>query len=264
MILSLQQSRRLVSRFGAAVGIIFLLSVIDTFVSGHLQPKNVLQVLVGTHQAVSGDLSTPVREAAEVRYFTKAPVFRLQVVEAKGRVWRGILEAPLGATPGSYDLQVFSAFESTPEKSAPLKVMIFDSEQALRASYLSITRKLLGIAPWWISISSLPLLIAALIISFRISTLQEVRLMRQGLVPIIKMARRKDHWEITAEIAGLASRSKITVGDTLDLVDPEFHKMADMVVEKVTPDIIQGRAALQSAMRPDGYVHLPRGGSCHR
>jgi hypothetical protein len=104
------------------------------------------------------------------------------------------------------------------------------------------------------------LLIAALIVSFRISTLQEVRLMGQGLVPIIKMARRKDYWEITAGIAGLASRSKITVGDTLDLVDSTFQKVADMVVEKVAPDIIQGRAVLKSAMRPDGYVHLPRGG----
>ncbi len=256
MYLTLRQSRGFVSRLGTVVGIIFVLSVIDTFVSAHLQQKGSVRVLVGTQQAVSGELAVPVRSADEVHYRAESPVLLLQIVEARGRIWRGTLRVPLSASPGTYDLQVFSLSNTQPEKVPRLKVMIFDSQQALRASYLSITRKMLGIDPWWISIAVLPVLVALLFASYRLSTRQEDLLRRKGFTPIIKMARRKDHWKITATFAG---QPLINTGDMIELVDPKLKKTAEMVVEKVENDRIEGRVSLDAEVRPDGYVHLSEG-----
>lgn len=235
------------------MGIIFVLSVIDTFVSGHLQQKGSVHVLIGTKQAVSGKLAVSVSSADEVGYRAESPALFLQIVEARGRLWRGTLQVPLSVSPGTYYLQVFSLSNSQPEKVPRLKVMVFDSEQALRASYLSITRKLLGIDPWWISIAILPMLFALLFASYRLSTRQEDLLRRKGYTPIIKMARRKDHWKITAISAG---QPLINTGDTIELVDPKLQKTAEMIVEKVENDRIEGRVSLDAEVRPDGYVHL--------
>ena len=60
--------RRLVSRVGIAIGVLFLASVVDTFVCSHLDGKYVIRALPGTHQAISGNLIQPVRHPEDVEF----------------------------------------------------------------------------------------------------------------------------------------------------------------------------------------------------
>ena len=94
--------RHLVSRCGAIIGVIFLVSAMDTFVSGHLDRKNMIRVVTGTRQSVSGDLNQPVRRVSDVQYRFDMPGLELTVVEVKGRFWRGMLTVPPTLPEGGY------------------------------------------------------------------------------------------------------------------------------------------------------------------
>ena len=215
--------RRLISRCGAVIGIIFVVSAMDTFVSGHLDRKNMIRVVTGSRQPVSGDLNQPVRRISDVQYQLDMPGFELTVVEVKGRFWRGMLTVPPDLPEGVYTLKASVGKGSDPSEATVYPITVFTSIGAMNASSPSLFRRTLGIAPWWISAAALPLLAVSLALSFHLTTRRENLLMDQGLAPIIKMARRKDHWELAA---APARKHRVAAGNCLEVVDGNMQAVA--------------------------------------
>lgn len=248
-----QQMRTFVSRTGTVIGIIFLFSILDTFVSGHLEPKNTFRALRGTRQLVTGKLQRPVESIIEITYSSDNPSIGLDFLECKGRIWRGRLEVDPEAAEGDYSLTVFPK-RTLPDQDTPVyKVRIFRDNDRYRASFKSFSRKHFGVAPWWISIGTLPLVLLCLALSHHFSGKTEALLVRHGIGPIYKLVRRKNAWEITF---GLGENHGIKLGDRLLLLDEKMESAGEIIVTAVGAEESQASVDLSQKIAPTYLIAM--------
>ena len=94
--------------------------------------------------------------------------------------------------------------------------MVFSSKVAMNASYPSLVRRFFGFPSWWITAATGPLLVACLALTFYLAGDGERQYDQAGLAPIVKLARRKDHWELAA---ALTPALAVTPGAIVDVMD---------------------------------------------
>jgi len=248
-----QLMRTFVSRSGTIIGVIFLFSILDTFVSGHLESKNTFRALRGTKQLVTGKLQRPVESIIEITYSSDNPAIHLVFLECKGRIWRGRLEVYSGAAEGEYSLTVFPK-RTLPDKDTPVyKVRIFRDNDRYRESFQSFSRRYFGVAPWWISIGTLPLVLLCLALSHYFSGKTEALLVKHGIGPIYKLVRRKNEWEITF---GLGENHGVSLGDRLLLLDDKMESAGEVVVTAVGAEESQASLDLSQKIAPTYLIAL--------
>lgn len=245
--------RRLVSRVGIAIGMLFIASVVDTFVCGHMDGKTIIRALPGTRQAISGDLNQPVREPDNVRITFADPGLEVTILQVRGRFWRGELSVPPAASEGVYHLRAFSVPESDSATEPVYRIMVFSSPAALNASYPSLIRRVLGISPWWVAAATGPLLALCLVLAYRLTDEQEQTLAAEGLAPIVKLARRKDHWEVAAIVT---PRCPVVPGEAVEVMDRNRQPLAPMTVTRIDGGLAFGQVDLSIPVKPDGLVRF--------
>ncbi len=245
-------SQRFVRRCGIIAGVLFLLSVADTFVSGHLDDPRAIRALPGSRHAVNGTLTATVSSKDELRYRAASKGLRLAFIDLRGRIWRGELQVDDTINPGDYDLQVLDVRQQAVEKPGAHRVLVFDSKAALNASYPSICRKTIGIPPWWLVIASLPLLAGALLLSYLHSVRQEAMLVRQGIYPIMKLSKLKDCWEIGIGVHG---EQKIFAGDLLRLLNRSLEPVGELRIHSVRDEMAHAVLDLTADIAPGYFVH---------
>lgn len=246
-----EKKRRLIKRAGLALGILFWASILDNFICSHLDGKNLIRALPGTRQAISGDLDQPVRRPDEVAFQFKDPGVTLTIAEVKGRFWRGTVSVPSGANDGIYRLTVFSRFVSDRSRAPVYRIMVYPSQAALNASYPSIIRRFFGISPWWVATFAAPLLGVCLAFSFILSEDRRLLISIEGIAPIVKLARRKDYWELAA---ALPSGFTVAEGSQVEVVDKNRQPLTCMTVMRVENGLVHGQVGVDTPVRPDGYI----------
>lgn len=225
----------------------------DTFVSGFLEPKNTFRALRGTRQLVTGKLQWPVESIKEITYSPDSPVVRLVFLESKGRIWRGRLEVDSGAAAGDYSLTVFPK-HTLPDRDTPVyKVRVFSDKESYRGSFKSMVRKYFGIAPWWLSVCTLPLVIACLALSYYLSGKEELWLAKEGIGEIYKLVRRKNEWEITF---GLGENQGIKLGDRLLLLNEKMEIAGEVIVTAVGPEESQASLERSEKIAPNYLIAM--------
>jgi hypothetical protein len=246
-----QRTSRLV---GTVVGVIFLFSILDTFLSGYLEPKATYRAFPGTSQFITGELQDPVESIADLVYSAEPPAVRLVFLEARGRLWRGSLEVDAGAPEGEIVVKVFRKRLVPDDKTPRLRVLVFTDQAPYRASFKSLTRRFLGIPPWWISLVTFPLVGLSLGLSYYLSGRREAILARQGIVPITRMVRSKSEWEITF---ALGLDHGIKMGDHLPLLNDRLERRGEVVVTHVEAD--ESKASLDASAKigPNSFVAKP-------
>ena len=218
---------KLVGRGGAVISLIFFLSILDTFVSGHLEPKGTYRALPGTTRLINGKLQRPVDSADEITYSSDTPAVKIVFLEAKGRLWRGRLEVNQRAKERDYSLIVYLKGQVPDEETPILTVRVFEDRARYQASFKSISQKHLGIPPWWISVVSLPLALVSFGAVYLLSSREEALLAREGIAEIYRIIRRDEAWEITF---GLGRDHGIKPRDRLKLLNAEGRPVGDVVV----------------------------------
>lgn len=248
---TLQKLSERVSWLGGIIGVLFVLSVIDTIASGFLTPKNSFSVVAGTSLWVNGNLPLPVKDLEALNYQVPSPGIHIVFKQVQGRMWRGLLEVAPEAQPGQFSLVVSA--RSLPEESTPpvYHVHVFDTAAALRQSYPSWIRRYLGIRPLFMILATLPLVTACLAASFYLSSRMEALLAQKGIVAIAKMARTKQGWEIHF---ALGRNGGIAVNDHLQLLDPAFRPIGQITVAQVLDTHSIATVALTTKITPDCWI----------
>lgn len=202
---------------------------------------------------VTGKLQRPVESIIEITYSSDNPSIGLDFLECKGRIWRGRLEVDPEAAEGDYSLTVFPK-RTLPDQDTPVyKVRIFRDNDRYRASFKSFSRKHFGVAPWWISIGTLPLVLLCLALSHHFSGKTEALLVRHGIGPIYKLVRRKNAWEITF---GLGENHGIKLGDRLLLLDEKMESAGEIIVTAVGAEESQASVDLSQKIAPTYLIAM--------
>jgi hypothetical protein len=109
-----QRMLKLVGFFGALVSAVFLLSILDTFVSGYLEPKNTFRAFPGTTHYINGELQGPAEGLVDLTYRCENPMVTVVFLQARGRSWRGLLKVH----PAAREKHHASGCSSSPTRPA--------------------------------------------------------------------------------------------------------------------------------------------------
>ncbi len=250
---------------------VFALAMVDLLVDGILDRGQVFKVAAGSSERISGKLmgdmrpytppnavlsnriDDPGRLDRILAYAPRDPAFTLSFTELKGRMWRADLAADTAAAAGDYRMRVFPQADPPAADVPFLKVRIFADAEALRASHASLFRRYLGIAPWAVAASLLPVVALLLYLTFKAAEGSISALQARGLGPIYKMAYRKTGWEI---LFGLGSDHGLKNGDVLEILDARHHPVGQEIVAfHVRPQSGEATVAPEAKLKPGFLVY---------
>jgi hypothetical protein len=241
----------MVSRFGSAMALIFLLAIVDSVVSGHLESETLFRALPGMHQPISGKLAQPVAAVETLTYVTDARFIQLDMIGVQGRIWHGKLVVAPSAPPGAFHLRVFAAGSPADPHIPVLTVRVFDNPGQYQASFKSLIRRFSGLSPLWLAVAALPLVLGSLWLSYNLSGRKEAGLADRGIVPIVKMARLKTQWEISF---ALGLNQGIALGDILPLLDEELRPVGQVVVARIEASKSQAFVDFAANIAPNFFI----------
>jgi len=222
---------RILNRVGALLGVLFLVSVLDTAFSGYMEPKSLCRIFPGGTEFVSGKISADrITSLEDLKFVADTPLLTVEFVEAKGRLWRGKAHASSSMEAGTYHFKTLLKWQQPAEEESEYTVKVFSDEAAYRNSFRSFLRRFLGVAPWLITAVSFPLLLVCLMLSFRISTQREAHLNEEGLATVFKVTRSKDSCEVSF---GFGEKDGIRVGDSMWLMNRSWQPVGEVKVKKV-------------------------------
>jgi hypothetical protein len=249
------RTSKVIDVIGALVSVVFVISILDTFLSGYLEPKATFRAFPDTSQFVNGDLQWPVEGIAEITYLSDTPLVQVTFLRARGRLWWGKLEVDPAAREGEASIIIFPK-HTVPDSETPrLRLLIFTDEAGYRASFKSFIRRSLGIPSWWIAAATLPLMAFSLGLSYHLTGKREAALAIKGIVPVLKLVRRGKEWEITC---GLGRKDGIKMGDRLPLLNDRLEPIGEAVVIHV--EAAKSRAFLDASQNigPNSFVAKAR------
>lgn len=114
-----------------------------------------------------------------------------------------------------------------------------------------LIRRFSGLSPLWIVMVSSAMVIAGLAGSYHISNRQERRLACRDIVPVAKMARTLNGWEIHF---ALGRCHGIRPQDTLLLLDARFAPVGRIVVDRVEESHSTAVVPLNARLAPDYWL----------
>lgn len=254
---------------GVACFLVLLLGAGDTLYKAVVNEPTLIRVLAGGEAPVSGDLELPLDEVSieehskvsrggrpldlYLGFESSSKSVDVRFSELRGRFWRGSVGVAESAGPGEKTFRIFIQGQPRPEHEPTYTVRVFRDAAAMRADMDSVAERWLGIQPWWPIIASLPLGIFCMFKVYQQSGREDDRLIRSGMGPIYKLARRKQSWEI---VFGLGTRQGVREGDRLAIVDRSGRRTGQLVAIKVGPDASHATVDVNVPVTPDHLVVL--------
>jgi hypothetical protein len=241
------------------IGFLFMMSLLDGFVSGYLEPKGICRVFSGHAEVMSGTLPLRITDVSALAFMSQSPLITVEFIEVEGNMWRGMVQAADRLEQGEYPLKVYLKEQTPEEKGSAYRVLVFQDESAYRSSFYSVFRKYLGISPWWATAATLPMLLLSFAFSFRLSVREEALLNAAGLASIFKVTRKDNTCNISF---GLGREDGISTGDLILILDRNRQVIGDGRV-KSTADK-HATAAVDPCLKvePNFLVEIPGTSRC--
>lgn len=236
---------------GALLGVLFLLSIMDTVVSGYLEPEQLYRAFPGQVLFVAGKLEQPIPASADLGCTADSPALRVTFISSKGRMWRGKLLIPQTLEPGRYRFQVHLKWEAAPAAAPVSTLLVFRDAAAYRNSFYSVFERYFGIRPWWITLCVFPFMLVALGGSYWLTSKQEAHLNRKGFASIFKVTRNKETCEVSF---GLGGKDGLEVGDRVRLWSREPRFIGEGRVVRVLDQCAVAEVDRSIPVKPDFLV----------
>ncbi|MFH2218992.1 MAG: hypothetical protein ABII68_04955 [Pseudomonadota bacterium] len=252
--------------------ILLALSILDTLIMVVTGSKYTFKAVAGNPVYISGKLTAPVDEN-RVKYYTQIAgtkpnrtpydeiitytpqydFFRLRFLEAKGRLWRGVLESAKSAPQGDYVVSLFQEAEGFDEKAPKFTIRLFQNDRAYRKSFSSLSQRYFGFAPFWMTLVLFPLALYCIYITMREGGKELEALQSEGVGPIYKLAKRKTDWEV---VFGLGSQHGVRPGDHLVVLNKHREPVGEIVATEVESESTNATYPLADPIAPDYLIAI--------
>jgi hypothetical protein len=258
--MQLQQARRwrrLIGQFGMLCFFLTLLAVLDGLVAKFFEPTNVFHILPAEEVAVNGPLPETIKQTEQLTASSDPPGLTVTFDSIHsgyflgGNMWRGRLRAGAELLPGKYTVSIRPR-DYPPDKPAYLlRVVVHPDARSQRASSYSFLKRHTGYSSYLFALALLPgiglAFAAQLYLSRRIDALEAA----QGLAEIYYAKRQEGIWQLSF---GMGSHHGLTVGERIQVVDPQGNYIGSGQVTEVTDTDATAQVAGEQLIRPGYYA----------
>ncbi|MBM4283884.1 MAG: hypothetical protein FJ128_01355 [Deltaproteobacteria bacterium] len=253
---------RLVGRIGMVFFLIAALAVLDVLSRRFREPLNRAHGLPGQTIAVDGPLEDDVKSVADLGVAVGSPRITVTLTEVhRGYFlgvprWRGAVAVSGDAPPGTYDFAVHLKGRPANPESA-FQVVVHADAAGLRANSPSVLERHLGVSPWLVVLTALPLILLTCGAMFLLSRRYEKLLQRQGQAEIYRINRAEGGFVVAF---GLGTKDGLRTGDLLEVSDEEGRTLGLVEVVEVGEADAWGRTRVDRPLTPGCLVSRDRRG----
>lgn len=258
------------TRISIVVFTIMGVAMLDTCMMAWSNPKEHFRIIAGQQDNISGKTLQPVDPAVlkarfqiegdqlpndvwdkVLAYAPHHPGLRIHFLNAKGRLWRGVLDADPHVMEGDYPVRVFRVGDKLDEAGDPFLIRVFRDETGYRKSFWSLGKRFFGVDPWWIVLGILPVAAGCLVMVMRQTAREDAALQAAGIGPIYKLVKRKTHWEL---LFGLGSVHGVRPGDRLAVMGPDRKIRGVIEAKDVADESAGGDLPLDADIAPNYLI----------
>jgi len=228
--------RKWTGRLGAFFCLLLLLSLLDALIARFREPLNHFSGLPGSRTAVSGPLAEKITDLRELTYQTNAPDIHLVFESLQtgywfgGNLWTGTVLIGPRVDQGRYHLFVHPKNNPRNTPASLLEIQVFKDLTASYRQSKSFIKRTLLINPWFIALSSIPVILLTFGIVFYLSHKAEALLAEQGKAEIYRITKEENGRRI---FFGLGRNQGIEPGHSLTVIDPDGREIGSVIVQEV-------------------------------
>ncbi|MDH5201766.1 MAG: hypothetical protein OEZ31_04280 [Nitrospirota bacterium] len=252
--------RGIAGKITAFFCVLFIVSLLDGCQAQLRQQINVLNVLPGATEKITGPLEKRV-SIQELTYTSSSDLIQLSFIEIDAGfwfgqpMWRALVIVSPHIKPGEYRLEVMP--RDTVQKAQgliPFLIKVYQDQLSLRQSFKSAIKRYSGISPWLVSgFFFLPIILGFGAI-FLMSKKMEKLMVRSGKAEIYQVWGRMAGCEVAF---GLGIKQGIHPGSCLTLLDENGRPVGVVVVQKVSETdsvaFVEEITGLDHRVKP-GYI----------
>lgn len=240
--MNLEQATRwrvLSGKICTAILALFFAAIMDGLISILRQPVNLIILLPGESEEISGPLRGEVKELGEPLVREVHGQVRLAFLETRkgfwlgGDMWRGTITADGSASPGDYPLIVHQAEDPSGKPISAYLVRVLADEEAVRRESKSMIFRYGGISPWHLVLFLFPLLLLGLLSNYLLADCRDRLLVDTGRAEIYHVLRSENGYVVSF---GLGTAEGLEVGTPITIMDehdaPVFSGKAERVFKK--------------------------------
>jgi hypothetical protein len=142
-----------ISRAGALLFCLFLISLADGGVAYLRQPFNGFSVIPGDSVMLTGPMAPGVYAVEGMNFETSSPLVLISIDEVisgfwmGGKMWRGTIVLSPEIAPGSYSVSVFGKEDGKRVRANSFKFIVYKDRETRIASSKSIIQRYSGVSP---------------------------------------------------------------------------------------------------------------------
>ena len=236
--------------------LIVVICLIDSCQAKFRQPINILHLLPGETETVSGILNRHVKDVNELKHKSNSNLITLSITSTYSGFWfgtpgwNGQLTVNPDIAPGLYTLTVAPEENTPKDEQFVLYVAVHPDAASLRKTFTSLIMRFSGVHPWKIVAFMLPLTILTFGAVFLLSRKIESLMANSGSAEVFWMRVADEGYEIAF---GLGTKHGIRPGDRLSLFNDKSEKVGTVEVRKVSKSNSVAMAGFDSEVRT-GYM----------
>lgn len=235
---------------------LLILTVFDGLIAQFRHPVDVLDLLPGQSDQISGPLRDKEKGIQDLTYSSGSDLITLSFGPLQSgfwfgqKMWTGAINVDSRIEPGEYKLSVRLQGDPSPKPLSAYRLKVYKDSQDYRANSLSFIRRSMDISPWILFAVILPFTAAMFGAVFHFSQKEDDLLAAEGRAEIYRIA--KGEWGV--EIAfGMGARHGVATGDSFALLDEEGRDIGVVVASKVSEKDAVAQVGVGCNVKP-GYM----------
>jgi len=246
-----------IGRLAALLGLLAVAVAVDGFMDGADRTANIYSGYPGMSQLISGSSSKRIKSIQQLSYTCSSKEITLHFAKAESSVWHnawgGTLKINPLVKPGNHTLSVRCEAEIPEKRITEYKICVYKDISTYKSHLRSYIRRHWGIAPWWVFIGMLPVLVSLFVLVYHLSGRKASLMTASGRTQIYRLKASGENWLI---FFALGSDHDVKQDDIVSVYSPDGTKIGTVKVKEVFSDFSIATAPRWQKIKPDYEIRL--------
>jgi hypothetical protein len=251
--------REYTGRTAAALCVLLVLVVLDGVSAQFRHPVDLLDVVPGQSEKLTGPVTAEMKEVGELVATTDSDHIALTFENLQTgfwlgqKMWRGTLRISPQIEAGEYILSVSIRNDPSGKPLSKYKIVVYRDHESYRRNALSLLVRYLDLSPWSALAVLFPLACLAFGAVFLLSRWEGELLAAEGRAEIYRIAKGDWGYEIAF---GLGTRHGVQTGASFALLDEKGQQLCVVAVLKVSETDATAQVGIDCEVKPGYSVRM--------